>query len=201
MLSLSPISLTFTLNHTSRDRPERYYLPHWLQLKHHSRLEWAPGTWCDCGALPRDARHLKAGYWNGLFKQTLDNQYLQQLHLTDYHRKKALLTHISQQYTSVSAEPRLDLLFRCLYNREIVSQFLVNSIVKSEVFTSGSSMCPSVICPQNCSCFYGCGAKHMYCMFPQAVESCIIAQHSIVLMLEVTSDCWDHQKQMISLVQ
>lgn len=160
---------------------KRYCLSHWLQLKRHSRLEWMPGTWCDCGALSRDARHLKAGYWNGLFKQTLDNHYLQQLNLTGYHRKKALLTHISQQYTSVSAEPKLDLLFRCseaqtrpgntenstfgwrfehrlmhyhivglmgvtgfilsanivrkllesLYNRGILSQFLVNSIVKS----------------------------------------------------------------------
>lgn len=116
------------------------------------------------------------------------------------HRKKALVTHISKQYTSVSAEPRLDLLFRCseaqtrpgntenstfdwrfehrlmhyhivvlmgvavfilsanivrkllesLYNRGILSQFLVNSIVKSEVFTSGSSVCPRTICPQEC---------------------------------------------------
>ncbi len=42
-------------------------------------------------------------------------------------------------------------LLESLYNRQFFeSQFLVNSIVKSEVFTSGSSVCPSAICPQEC---------------------------------------------------
>lgn len=41
-------------------------------------------------------------------------------------------------------------LLQSLYNRRIVSQFLVNNTVKSEVFTSGSSVCPRAICPQKC---------------------------------------------------
>lgn len=80
-------------------------------------------------------------------------------------------------------------LLESLYNRRIVSQYSVNNTVKREVFTSGSSMCLRAICPQkNVKLQMFLRQSTRTASSLRREKSCIIAQHSIELKLEVISD-------------